>query len=261
MVFTKKKLQRCPESTFRNHYSLGVTSSMLPELQQNTICIGATAIPPCPTATGTSATGVRRTEWNQTEEGEEKFPPPLNHQTQNRLQPLRPPVHNPLSQTQTRLQRLRPPVHNPLSQTQTRLQRLRPPVHNPLSQTQTRLQPLRPPVHNPLSQTPTSGLETFSPQPPQPDTDPTPGPPLTNRSHECLLNNIKACQYNAKMSYMRTLLAHWKTSAEEPKPPKGKTIKKLAQTSQKRTNNEPSQKCKTQQANKSHCSYSPRRGG
>ncbi|KAM9396061.1 uncharacterized protein ACWYII_032112 [Salvelinus alpinus] len=147
--------QRCPESTFKTHYSLGVTSSMLPELQQNTVCIGATAIPPYPTATGTSATGVRRTEWNQTEAGEEKFPRPLNHQTQTRLQPLRPPVHNPLSQTQTRPQPLRPPVHNPLSQTQTRLQPLRPRVHNPLSQTQTRPQPLRPPVHNPLSQTQT----------------------------------------------------------------------------------------------------------
>nr|XP_046179989.1 pollen-specific leucine-rich repeat extensin-like protein 3 isoform X1 [Oncorhynchus gorbuscha] len=154
---------------------------MMPELQQNTVCIGATAIP--------HATGVRRTEWNQTEEGEETFPPPLNHQTQTRLQLLRPPVHNPLSQTQTRLQRLRPPVHNPLSQIQTRLQRLRPPVHNPLSQTQTRLQPLRPPVHNPLSQTQTRlqplrppvhnplsqtqtrlpTPETSSSQPPQPD--------------------------------------------------------------------------------------------
>eukprot|EP00063_Salmo_salar_P031093 XP_014005928.1 PREDICTED: uncharacterized protein LOC106574523 isoform X2 [Salmo salar] len=188
MVFTRKKLQP------------GVTSSMLPELQQTTVCIGATAIPPCPTATGTSATGVRRTEWNQTEEGDEKFPPPLNHQTQTRLQPLA----------------------------------LRPPVHNPLSQTQTRLQPLRPPVHNPLSQTQT----------------PPPGPPLTNRSHECLLNNIKACL---------TLLVLWKTPAEEPKPPKGKTIKKLAQTSQKRTNNEPSQKRETQQAKKSHCSCKPKK--
>ncbi|XP_055785782.1 uncharacterized protein LOC129859712 isoform X2 [Salvelinus fontinalis] len=111
--------QRCPESTFKTHYSLGVTSSMLPELQQNIVCIGATAIPPYPTATGTSATGVRRTEWNQTEAGEEKFPRRLNHQTQTRPQPLRPPVHNPLSQTQTRPQPLRPPVHNPLSQTQT----------------------------------------------------------------------------------------------------------------------------------------------
>ncbi|XP_045081761.1 proline-rich receptor-like protein kinase PERK9 [Coregonus clupeaformis] len=54
----------------------------------HTVCVGATAIPP--TATGTSATGVWRAEWNQTEEGDEQFPPPLNHQTQTRSQPQPP---------------------------------------------------------------------------------------------------------------------------------------------------------------------------
>ncbi|KAK6325319.1 hypothetical protein J4Q44_G00046610 [Coregonus suidteri] len=38
-----------------------------------TVCVGATAIPP--TATGTSATGVWRAEWNQTEEGNEQHRP------------------------------------------------------------------------------------------------------------------------------------------------------------------------------------------
>ncbi|CAB1327923.1 unnamed protein product [Coregonus sp. 'balchen'] len=137
---------------------------------------------------------VWRAEWNQTEEGNEQFPPPLNHQTQTRSQP----------------------------------------------------QPPQPDT----DQTPTPTPETSSPQPPQPDTDPTPGPPLTNQSRECLLNNIKPCL---------TLLAHWKTPAEEPKPPKGKTKKKPAQTSQKRTNNEPSQKHKTQQAKKPHCSRKPKK--
>lgn len=76
--------------------------------------------------------------------------------------------------------------------------------------------------------------------------------------HDLTRKNVCPC-LTVPPCLLRTLLAHWKTPAEEPKPPKGKTIKKLAQTSQKRTNNEPSQKRKTQQAKKSHCSCKPKK--